>query len=155
MSAKLTYVYDLVPSISANLTVDQIMSTMIFGSAGIAGVYNPLHTYEAGDIVSYIDPYGTIHVLECINSGASGDPITIADWTEFSIYSRIQNTNSDLIVMAINQPTAKDNRIWLKYRGGSSYVPPNDAGVASNTSFMVSQNSNDYSSDLVWNSVTT
>lgn len=156
MAAKLTYLYDLTTTISSNLTVDQIVSTMIFGSSGIAGVYNPEHVYTEGDIVSYIDDYGTIHVLKCVNSGATGDPIDPTDWEEYSILEHIRTISDNLILLAQYKPTEEGNRVWIQFRGGGEGIPEDNYGLIIRSNFIISPDEpENFSTDLVWGKVTT
>ena len=156
MAAKMMFLYDLTTTISSNLTVDQIVSTMIFGSSGIAGVYNPEHVYREGDIVSYVDDYGTIHVLKCINAGATGDPINPNDWDEYSILQHINNIGENLILLSQYKPVEEGNRVWLQFRGGGEGIPEDNYGLIIRSNFIISPDEpEDFTTDLVWGRVTT
>ena len=155
MAASITYLYDLKSVISSNLTVDQIVSTMIFGSSGIAGVYDGSHTYNEGDLVTYVDDSGTIHVYECVNSGAHGDPIDLNDWRDYSILSSVKNTADNLILLSTLMPSEEGNRVWLQYRGGGGGIPEGNYGLIVTRNFIISREPPvDFTTDLVWGRVT-
>lgn len=154
-TAALTYLYDLKTTISSNLTVDQIISTMIFGSSGIAGVYDGTHTYKEGDLVTYVDSAGVIHVYRCINDGASGEPIDLEDWEDYSIISSVNNTAYNLILLSSFRPTEEGNKVWLEYRGGGGGIPENNYGLIVKNNFIISRDEpEDFTTDLVWGKVT-
>lgn len=156
MGAKITYLYDLATTISSNLTVDQIVSTMIFGSSGIAGVYNGTHIYHEHDLVTYVDDSGSIHVFECINEGATGIPITLDDWTEFSLLSSIKDTSNNLILLSRLKPDIDSNQVWLEFRGAGSGIPENNYGLIVKNNFIIqSEEPEDFTTDLVWGRVQT
>ncbi len=155
MAATLTYLYDLASTISTTLTVDQIVSTMIFGSSGIAGVYDGTHVYKEGDLVTYVDQYGTIHVYQCINSGATGEEIDLDDWREFSLLSSISNTTHNLILLATLKPSEDDNKVWLQYRGGGQGIPEDNYGLIVTKNFIISKDEpENFTTDLVWGKIT-
>lgn len=150
MAAKLTYLYDLTTTISSNLTVDQIISTMIFGSSGIAGVYNPEHVYHEGDLATYVDSNGVIHVYQCIAEETTGE-IDLEDWEEFSILKSISNTSNNLILLSTLAPVEEGNKVWLEYRGGGGGIPDRNYGLIVKKNFILSVNEpEDFTSDLVW-----
>ena len=153
MAAKLTYLYDLTTTISSNLTVDQIVSTIIFGSSGIAGVYSPEHIYHEGDLATYVDSNGVIHVYQCIEDGATGD-FNPEYWEEFSILKSVSNTANNLILLSNLAPVEEGNKVWLEYRGGGSGIPDKNYGLIIKKNFILSVNEpEDFTSDLVWGKI--
>ena len=154
-TAALTYLYDLKTTISSSLTVDQIVSTMIFGSSGIAGVYDGSHEYNAGDLVTYVDDAGVIHVYECVNDGASGEPIDLNDWKDYSILASVSNTADNLILLSSIRPSEEGNKVWLQYRGGGGGIPEGNYGLIVKNNFIISREPpEDFTTDLVWGRVT-
>lgn len=153
MAAKLTYLYDLASAISSTLTVDQIVSTMVFGSTPV-GVYNASHVYQKDELATYIDSSGGIHVLRCVLDGATGEPIELDDWEEFSLLTAIDSTAGNMILMAEEQPSDASNKVWLQYRGGESGIPEGNRGLIVKRNFVISSNEPDpFTTDIVWGEV--
>lgn len=153
MAAKLTYLYDLASAISSTLTVDQIVSTMVFGSTPV-GVYDGTHVYQKDELATYIDSNGGIHVLRCILDGATGEPIELDDWEEFSLLNAIDNTSGNLIMMAELQPSEASNKVWLQFRGGQGGIPEGNRGLIVKRNFIISRTAPDpFTTDLVWGMV--
>ena len=119
MSAKLKYLYDLREDLSLSLTPDQIVSTIIFGDNHIKGFYDPTHTYNEGDKIAYIDENNTLKILECIRTGATGDPINLDDWQDYSIIGTLDGVVADLIIHSNSETAPVDkrlNKVWIKLK---------------------------------------
>lgn len=158
MSASITYLYDLREEASMNVTVDQITSIIIFGSMGIAGLYDPDHVYNKGDIVPFIDEDGVIHIYECINTGATGSPINLEDWQEYSIIGKLKELRKELIFMDYEEPIdTNSNKIWLKIKGTNPNPSEDRDGwkLIIKNNFIISTTEPDpFTTDLVWGKVT-
>ena len=156
VSATLTYLYDLRTEISSQLTVDQITSTIIYGSSGIKGLYDPTHIYYKGDIVPYVDSSGVIHILECIVDGATGTPLNVDQWTDFSIINRIQAMNNNYICISSVMPQSSGNKVWIKLKESSTTETTTiSTGLIIASNFVLSANEpSPYTTDLVWGKVT-
>jgi hypothetical protein len=152
-TAKLIYLYDLASTISTTLTVDQIVSTIIFGTGSIPGIYDGSHKYKKGDLCTYIDSAGTIHVLECIED-TTDNPIDLEAWQEYSILSAINNTTRNLILLSEIRPEEEANKVWLQYRGGGSGIPEDNYGLIVKNNFIISvEEPDDFTTDLIWGKV--
>jgi len=152
-TAKLVYLYDLSAKVEDTLSVDQIVSTMIFGSSGVAGVYDPEHVYNPGDLCTYIDDYGRIYVLECIKQTEQG-PIDFEDWAEFSILDKINETSNNLVILATLRPDVPGNKVWLQYRGDEGGIPDGNYGLIIKQNFIISADEpEDFTTDIVWGKV--
>ena len=153
-TARLIYLYDLASTIASTLTVDQITSTIIFGgSDSIPGIYDGTHQYKTGDLCTYVDSYGGIHVLECV-SDTTDTPIDLEDWQEFSIINSIRKTSDNLILMATLRPDEDGNKVWLQYRGGEGEIPDNNYGLIIKKNFIIQPEEPDpFTTDLVWGKV--
>lgn len=119
MSAKLKYLYDLREDLSLSLTPDQIVSTIVFGDNHILGFYDPTHTYNKGDKIAYIDENNMLKILECIRTGATGDPINLDDWREYSIIGTLDGIFNDLIIHNNSETAPVDkyhNKVWIKLK---------------------------------------
>lgn len=159
MAASIAFLYDLRSEINDVLTVDQIISTIIFGSNGIDGVYNPEVVYVEGDIVEYIDDDGVIHIYECVKSGATGDPINLDDWIEYSIISALDAIRQNLIILSSTRPADEyHNKVWIiaKSSEDGSIDPGGDSqGLIVTNNFIISATEpTPFTTDLVWGHVT-
>jgi len=158
MAATLTFLYDLKSELANTLTVDQVVSTIIFGSAGIDGVYEPTHTYGEGDIVEYIDGDGVIHVYECVQNGATGDPIDLTYWKEYSIVEKMESLRTGLILLSSTRPAdVYNNKVWIRPKSEESGTidPDDNYGLIVTQNFIISPNEpTPFTTDLVWGQVT-
>ena len=158
MAATLTFLYDLKSELANTLTVDQIVSTIIFGSGGIDGVYEPTHVYSEGDIVEYIDGDGVIHVYECVRTGATGDPINLLDWAEYSLIGKIEALRTGLIMMTTTRPAdVYNNKVWIRPKSEEhgTIDPDDNYGLIVTQNFIISPNEpTPFTTDLVWGQVT-
>ena len=158
MAAKITYLYNLKDEVALNLTVDQITSTVIYGTAAIEGLYDPSRTYKRGDIVPYIDDEGVIHVYECVVDGATGDPINMTHWKEYSVIGKLNELRNELIVLSATQPAnVNTNKAWLhvKMTDTSSLDMGDNLGLIVVNNFVLSTNEpTPFTTDLVWGKIT-
>ena len=159
MAAQLTYLYDLAQEAASNLTVDQITSSIILGAGvTIKGVYDHTQTYEKGDLVAYISEDGVVHVYECTQSGATGYPIDMNYWKEYSLVSKIERLYNNLIVLSATKPAdVETNRVWIRAKSdGSGTIDLGDnIGVIILNNFVLSPyEPNPFTPDLVWGKVT-
>lgn len=159
MAASISFLYDLRSEISDVLTVDQITSTIIFGSNGIDGVYNPEVVYVEGDIVEYLDDDGVIHIYECVKTGATGSPINLDDWIEYSLMSALDAVRQNLIVLSATRPPDEyHNKVWIiaKSSEDGSIDPGDDSkGLIVTKNFIISATEpTPFTTDLVWGQVT-
>ena len=119
MSAKIKYLYDLKEDLRLTLTPDQIVSTIIFGDNYIKGFYDPSHVYNVGDKIAYVDENNVLKILECIKDGATGNPINLDDWQEYSIIGTLDGIVSDMIIHGGTQPNDKKlNKVWIEFPEG-------------------------------------
>ena len=159
MAAQLTYLYDLAQEAASNLTVDQITSSIILGSGvTIKGVYDPTQTYEKGDLVAYIGDDGVVHVYECKNTGATGYPIDMNDWKEYSLVDKIESLYNSLIVLSATRPAdTENNKVWIRAKSdnnGTIDLGDNIGIVILNNFILSPYEPNPFPSDLVWGKVT-
>lgn len=157
MAAKLTYLYDLKEEVSLNLTVDQITSTIIFGTTGVAGLYDPEKTYKLGDIVPYIDENGIIHIYECTAESTTG-PFNPEHWREFSIIGKLKLIRDNLIVLSAMRPTdITNNKVWIRVKSddSGSIDLGDNVGMMIVGNFILSVNEpSPFTTDLIWGKIT-
>lgn len=157
MAAKLTFLYDLKSEASLNLTVDQITSTIIFGTSGISGLYDPEKVYSVGDVVPYIDENGVITIYECVIDGATGefDPIS---WKEFSVIGKLKTLADNLIVLSATMPEDTiNNSVWIRVKSNTTGTIDlgDNVGMIISGNFILSANEpNPFTTDLVWGKIT-
>ena len=159
MAAQLTYLYDLAQEAASDLTVDQITSSIILGTGvTIKGVYDHTQTYEKGDLVAYIDDEGVVHVYECTQSGATGYPIDMNYWKEYSLVNKIESLYNGLIVLSATKPAdVENNRVWIRAKSnGSGTIDLGDnIGIIVLNNFVMSPyEPNPFPSDMIWGKVT-
>lgn len=158
MAAKITYLYNLKDEVAMNLTVDQITSTVIYGTMAINGLYDPTRVYKRGDIVPYIDDEGVIHIYECLVDGATGDPIDMTQWAEFSVIGKLYEIRNNLIVLSATQPAnLNTNKVWLhvKMTDTSSLDMGDNLGLIVVNNFILSTTEpSPFTTDLVWGKIT-
>ena len=154
-TARLIPLFDLASMIESTLTVDQITSTIIFGPSSTPGVFQPTHQYRVGDLCTYVDSYGGIHVLECIRPNDTTNPeLNPEDWQEYSILNAINRASTNLIILSRFRPDEDGNRVWLQYRGGGGDIPDNNYGLIIKNNFVISPNEpENFTPDLVWGKV--
>lgn len=156
--SSITYLYDLRQEISTTLTVDQITSNIILGDTKLKGVYDPEVVYSKGDIVPYIDENGVVKIYQCTIDGATGDPINLDYWKEFSIIGKLNDIEESLIVLSAIRPVdTQVNRVWIRAKSdgsGSVDLGDNIGIIVLNNFILSSVEPNPFTSDLVWGKIT-
>lgn len=156
MAAKLTYLFNLKDKAFEALTVDQISSSVIFGSGGIIGWYNSDISYRPGDIAIYMTEDGTIKTMICV-TGQEGGPLDESKWREYSLLDNFNVMKNEYVVLSPYRPeNMLYNKIWLQLKtdvviGGANAVY--NLIVANN--FVISPSEpNPFATDIVWGQVT-
>lgn len=153
-----TFLYDIKNEIKGNISVDNIVTTIIVGGndSSILSWYDSTMGYKRGDVIPYITEDGKLIMLVCKEDGVTGE-FDINKWEEYNLVNELKLMNDEYIELSPIYPTnTRVNKVWLQVKSESvGDIEGIGTGILIYNNFIVSERKpNNLIEGVIWGKVT-
>jgi hypothetical protein len=118
----------------SNVTLLQLLNSYIFGDKEIK-IYNPIKTYNTGDLILFFDGEQKISVLQCLIDNVTG-VFNPNNWSRNIVNNFISGiSNNEYISLSSEQPIERSNKIWLQILRVKESMDPDN--LIANNAFLI------------------